>query len=279
MDRAESVREQFAAVVAPNDQPNDQIDLAKAALLIAATEYPDLDIDQQLGVLDSLAAGAARRLGDERDPLFSINTLSEYLFDEVGFQGNQEVYYDPRNSFLNDVLDRRLGIPITLCLICIEVGKRLGIPLVGVGMPGHFLARHRDQEDLFFDPFARGVLISEEECAERMREVLQDDVPWHSGLLKPVSDRDYIARILRNLKVIYLRREDHQRVLTVIEFLLLLLPQSIAERRDRGLTHFNLQHYDQALEDLSAFLDSAQPGPETEAIDRVIARIRGLQNG
>ena len=115
----------------------DQIELAQLALLIAATEYPDLDVTEELRTLDSLAAGASRRLGQEQDPLALANSLSEYLFDEVGFCGNREDYYDPRNSFLNEVLSRRLGVPITLSLVYIEVGKRLGIPVVGVGMPGH----------------------------------------------------------------------------------------------------------------------------------------------
>ena len=143
--------------------PEEEIELDWAALVLAVTEYPELDIAQETAALDSLAAGVARRLGDLRDPLFCVNTLSEYLFDELGFRGNQDEYYDPRNSYLNEVLIRRLGIPITLALVYIETGRRLGVPLLGVGMPGHFMVRHRDVEDLFVDPFHGGILLTEEE--------------------------------------------------------------------------------------------------------------------
>ena len=208
----------------------DEIDLAQMALLIAAAEYPDLDVKEELRALDSLAAGASRSLGQERDPLARANALSEYLFDEVGFRGNREDYYDPRNSFLNEVLSRRLGIPITLSLIYIEVGKRLGVPLVGVGMPGHFLVRiGSGQEDVMIDPFHRGILLSEKECAQRLQEVAGATVPWDRSYLAPVSNRELIERLLRNLRGIYLRRHDEPRALRATEWLLTLQSQSQLE--------------------------------------------------
>ena len=166
------------SVIAEAESDDASVDLARAALLFALVEYPDLDIDHELSLLDSLAAGAALRLGDNRETIFAINTLSEYLFDEVGLQGNTDEYYDPRNSYLNQVLKRQLGIPITLSLVYLEVGKRLGIPLVGIGMPGHFLLRHRDETELFVDPFNRGILLSEEECAQRLTEITQSRMDW-----------------------------------------------------------------------------------------------------
>jgi regulator of sirC expression with transglutaminase-like and TPR domain len=273
MFRKESTWEQFVEVAGLPDQ---EVDLARAALLIAATEYPKLDIDHELGILDSLSAGASQRLGEERSPLFCMNTLSLYLFDEVGFRGNFDDYYDPRNSFLNDVLRRRIGIPITLSLIFVEVGKRLGVPVMGVGMPGHFLLKHRDEEHLFIDAFHRGVLLSEEECAQRLLEVTQISVPWDARLLRPVSNRDFIARMLRNLKGIYLHHEDHNRALTMIDRLIALQPQAALERRDRGLVHYRLLQYEQALEDLQIFLDSAAPSVDTEAIEGLVSRLRDL---
>ena len=165
MNDVQSILKQFANLA---ETPDEDIDVARTAFLIAATEYPDLDIDGQVLLLDSLAAGASRRLGGGQDNLFFLNTLAEYLFDEVGFRGNLEDYYDPDNSYLNQVMSRRLGIPITLALICGEVGKRIGIPLVGIGMPGHFLLRHQDEGDLFLDPFNRGILLSIDECAQRL---------------------------------------------------------------------------------------------------------------
>ena len=208
----------------------DQIELAQLALLIAAAEYPDLDVTEELRTLDSLAAGASRRLGQEQDPLALANSLSEYLFDEVGFCGNREDYYDPRNSFLNEVLSRRLGVPITLSLVYIEVGKRLGIPVVGVGMPGHFLVRiSSGQEDVMIDPFHRGILLSEQECARRLQEIAGAAVPWDRSYLAPVSNRELIERILRNLSGIYVARHDQPRAQRTTEWLAILRSQSPLE--------------------------------------------------
>jgi len=202
MDETQPVLKEFAILGHVLDE---EIDVARAALLIAATEYPDLDVDGQVKLLDSLAGGAARRVGDGQDNLFCLNTLAEYLFDEVGFKGNQEDYYNPENSFLNQVMSRRLGIPITLSLLCSEVGKRVGVPLVGIGMPGHFLVRHRELDNLFVDPFNGGILLSQEECAERFRQINGDDAPWDAGYLAPIARRDFLVRMLRNLKLAYLQ--------------------------------------------------------------------------
>lgn len=195
--------EAFARVVAV---PDADIDLARAAFLIAATRYPDLDVDGQLRLLDGLATAGRSLLSEETGPLFSCNVLSQYLFDEVGFRGNHDDYYDPKNSYLNDVLARRLGIPITLSLLYIEVGRRLGIPLVGVGMPGHFLVHHRDVEDLFIDPFFGGILLSEDECAERLEEIT--GMQLRREHLAPVTNRAFLTRMLRNLQGIYRQQKD-----------------------------------------------------------------------
>jgi regulator of sirC expression with transglutaminase-like and TPR domain len=272
MDRSDIWKE-FIRIAA---SPDDEIDLARAALLIAATEYPELDIERQLGLLDSLASAASRRFGEERDPFFCINTLNEYLFDEVGFRGNQEDYYDPRNSFLNAVLRRRLGIPITLSLVCIEVGKRLDIPLIGIGMPGHFLIRHRDAEDLFIDPFYGGILLSEEECAQRLWEITQNSLHWNPRYLSPVSNREFIARMLRNLKGIYLEQPDYSRALAMIDRLVVLQPEVAHERRDRGLVYYQLGHYQEALADLQSYLDSTRPGPDTAPVQRLVSDIKEI---
>ena len=273
MDQDQSIWDQFVELAG---SPDDKIDLAAAALLIAATEYPQLDISHQLGVLDSLFAGASKRFSEQRDPLYCLNTLSEFLFDEIGFRGNTVDYYDPRNSFLNEVLSRRLGIPITLSLVFIEVGKRLGIPFLGVGMPGHFLLRHRDEEGLFIDPFERGVLLSEEECAQRMRQVTQANIAWDSRLLAPLSNREYVARMLRNLKGVYWQTRDHRRALTMIDRLVALYPESAPERRDRGLAHYQLGQHQHALGDLEFYLDSTPHSDDAEDVQRLVSRLKGL---
>ena len=258
------------------DLPDEDIDLARAGFLIAAMEYPELDLDHQFGQLDSLAEGVAGRLNASRDPLFCVNTLSEYLFDELGFQGNLDDYYDPRNSFLNEVLQRRLGIPITLSLVCIEVGKRLDIPLLGVSMPGHFLLRHQGEENLYIDPFNKGILLSEEECAQRLQQVTQANVPWDPSYLAPVSNRDFVARILRNLKNIYLQRQDHDHAIMTIDRLIVLQPEATLERRDRGIVRYNLGHHEESLEDLTIYLDSDPEGEHVGDVERLVRHLRDL---
>ena len=254
--------------------PEDHIDLSRAALLLAASENPGVDVDRQLGLLDSLASAASTRLGEERDPLVSLNTLSEYLFDELGFSGNKESYYDPRNSFLHEVLQRRSGIPITLSLVYIETGARLGIPLLGVGMPGHFLVRHRDVDDLIIDPFEFGILLSEAECADRLREILGESVPWNPRYLEPISSREYIARIVRNLKGSYLRLRDYPRALRMFEWLLSLERPSPVDQRERGVVWLRMGEYRKALGDLRACLETAPDSPEADAVQELIDHVR-----
>jgi regulator of sirC expression with transglutaminase-like and TPR domain len=256
--------------------PDQDIDLARAALLIAAVEYPNLDLEHQLGILDSLAAAASRRLGQRREPLSCVNALSGYLFDEVGFRGNQEDYYDPRNSYLNQVMERRLGIPITLSLVYIEVGKQLDVPLVAIGMPGHLLLRHQEETDLFIDPFYGGILLAEEECAQRLREIAGANIPWNSSYLTPISNREFIARMLRNLKSIYLQQQDYQRVLPIIDRLVVLQPRAEHERRDRGMVRYQLGYYQAALEDLQQYLDSGTSSEDARRVARLVGQIRQM---
>lgn len=272
----QAVLDRFQSVTARED---DDIDLATAALLIAAVEYPDLDIDRQIAILDSLAEGAAYRIGPDRDPFHCVNNLSEYLFDEVGFQGNQEDYYDPRNSYLNEVLQRRTGLPITLCLVCLEVGKRLDIPLVGIGLPGHFVLGHRTQTDLIIDPFRRGILLSEDECAQILKNVLGTNVEWDSSYLTPATNREFISRILRNLKGIYLNRRDHEQALDVVDLTMTLRPDDLNERRDRGLIYYRLGQYQMALGDLRHYLASAPTGTDTSNVEKLVGYIQERQGG
>ncbi len=274
METEEAWRHLFAIAQAP-----EEIDLDRAALVLAATEYPELDIAQEIVALDSLAAGAGRRLGDQRDPLLCVNVLSEYLFDEVGFRGNEDDYYDPRNSYLNEVLVRRLGIPITLSLVYIETGRRLGVPLLGVGMPGHFMVRHRDVEDLIVDPFHGGILLTEQECADRVMQMTQAEVVWDRRYLDPIGNREFIARMVRNLKGAYLGRNHHGRALRMIDWLLAAQPEAAQERRDRGIVSYQLGNYSEALDDLRAYLASPSTIGDAEAVRGLIARIEGFALG
>ncbi len=274
MDQANITREfeRLSAV------PDREVGLARGALLIAAAEFPDLDVERELGLLDALAAAASARLEGAEDPLRAANALSEYLFDEVGFDGNREDYHDPRNSYLNEVLRRRLGIPITLSLVYVEVGRRLGLSLVGVGMPGHFLVKHQGVGDLYIDPFHGGILLSEDECAQRLREVTGQDIPWDSAYLGPIANRDFLTRILRNLKAAYSRRQEPLRVLTALDLLVALRPDVVEERRDRGLLHYRLERFDDALDDLrhyAALEDATSVIPEVREMITELERLTG----
>ena len=272
---AREVWNQFDRIV---DAPDEEIDLARAALLIAATEYPALNVERELFRIDALAEGVAHRLDDD-SPLYQLNTLSEYLFDELKFAGNHTNYYDPRNSFLNDVMERRLGIPITLSLLYIEVGKRLGIPLLGIGMPAHFIVRHRDDPDVFVDPFHGGILLSEDECAQRLKQATQGALAWEAQFLEPVSSHAFIARMLRNLKVVYLQRRNYERVLSTIDRLIALQPQEAVEFRDRGVVNYRLGNYADALEDLRLYVGSAAVVPDGATVRRLMEQIRGRLDG
>ena len=270
MNRFENLQE----FIDLTDLPDEQIDLAKTALLIASVEYPNLDIEKQLGLLDSLARVAARRIGDDSDPLARVNRLTEYLFDEVGFSGNQDDYYNPGNSLLNDVLARRVGIPITLCLICIEVGRRVGIPLVAIGMPGHLLIRHQEIEGWFIDPFNGGILISKDECAQRLMEISENRVRWNSSYLAPIGNREFVARMLRNLKGIYLDHKDYPRALDMLDRLVIIHPKAEQELRDRGVVHYRLERYEDALDDFESYLDCSAPGQDTRSVEKLVGQIR-----
>jgi len=176
----------------------DDVRLDEGAMLIAAHAYPDLDVDEQVARIDELAAGCP---GD-------LAGLRQYLFSEVGLRGNDEEYSDPRNSYLNDVLDRRVGIPITLSVLTIEVGRRVGVPLAGVGLPGHFLVRHEAVPPLLLDPYNGGHSLSLEDCEGLVRHLYGDRVPFTPSLLAPVDSRAILARMLNNLRQLFQRRGD-----------------------------------------------------------------------
>ena len=268
----EAVTERFATLA---ELPDEQIELAQAALTMATVEDPRLDLHEHIAALDSLADGASRRLSGERDPLYCVNALSEFLFDEMGFRGNREDYYDPRNSLLNAVLSRRLGIPITLSLIYIEIGKRLGIGLLGIGMPGHFLVRHAGLSDMFVDPFYGGIILSVEECAQRLRQITSADARWSPAYLSPISNLEFIARMLRNLKATYWRRQDYDRALRATNWLMALQPDATYERRDRGMLYALTGRHALALNDLERYVSSSpftQDATQTHQLIRQLKR-------
>lgn len=206
--------EQFLVEI---DQADPEINLAKAALHIAQIEHPSLDIDRYLGILELMAAEVAKRLPSTRYPLKVIQTINQYLFTDLQFYGNEHDYYNPRNSFLNDVLDLKTGIPLTLAVVYLELAKRIDFPMVGIGMPGHFLIRP-DFEDceIFVDAFDRGEILFAEDCRQKLMNIYQQDIPiLPPEILQPVTNRQILLRMLNNLQSIYLNKPDFDQALVI----------------------------------------------------------------
>lgn len=185
----------------------EAIPLDEGALLIAAHAYPTLDVGRELHRLDEFASTCFAP---------TLDALVRHLFVDLGFSGNRQSYYDPRNSFLNDVLERRSGIPITLSVLAMSVGHRIGVPLSGVSMPGHFLLRDRVTPDVFVDPFAHGKVLDRAGCIARFHEVQGVDATFDDDYLEPVGNRSILARILANLRSIFLATGDRESLLWVL---------------------------------------------------------------
>lgn len=252
--------------------PEQEINLAEAALLIAKEEYPALDIDVYLARLDDLAARVQSRLSPQPGIEEIVVTLNEVLFEEQGFSGNTDDFYDPRNSFLNEVLDRKLGIPITLSILYMEIGRRVGLTLEGVSFPGHFLVKFATEEgDVVLDPFAGGMPLSEEDLIERLHETVGDnpapDTPL-GELLGTAGKREILVRMLRNLKIIYLRREQFDQALSAANRILVIDPANADEVRDRGEIYRKLECFRAAATDFQRYLRLAPDAPDRPEIQR-----------
>ncbi|WP_199249782.1 SirB1 family protein [[Phormidium] sp. ETS-05] len=255
-------------------QNDEDIDLGKAALYIAGEEYPHLDYEEYLNALDVMASEVAERLPQQRYPLRVIQTINSYLYDDFGFRGNEEDYYNPRNSFLNEVIDKRRGIPITLSLVYLEVARRIDFPMVGIGMPGHFLIRP-DFEDagIFVDAFHRGEVLFPDDCQQRLNDIYHRPVQWQSEFLAAVSKRQFLARMLGNLKMIYLQVGELGKCLGAVERILLLFPNAPLELRDRGLLYYQSDRPTEARSDLETYLQLLPNAPDAGIIRQVLDKI------
>lgn len=271
MDRPSSPREHFASIAA---LPDDRIDLAEAALWIAAEEQPGVEPSLWLARLDEMAERVRPRLAEAPDHLDQVNRLAGFLSEEIGLRGNAEDYYDPRNSFLNEVLTRGLGIPITLALVYMEVGRRAGVPLDGVGFPGHFLLRHSLHPRLLFDPFERGRPLTHDDCKAMLERLSGGSLAFDPRLLKPSSPRQILIRMLNNLWRVYLHRGEFLRTLGALDRVLLLDPDDVGARRDRGLLSLRWGDPARGIEDLERYLDLEPEAPDHAAIETAIAEAR-----
>jgi regulator of sirC expression with transglutaminase-like and TPR domain len=269
---AREARRALGVLVGGDD---DAIDLPRAALLVAGEEYPELDPTPYLARLDQLGSALRDRLGGETSPERQLAVLNALLFGEEGFRGNAARYYDPRNSYLNEVLDRRLGIPITLSLVYVEVGRRAGLPLRGVGLPSHFVVVYDAPGGALVDPFNCGRALSVADCENLLRQTFGSSFRLEPGHLAPTSPRHILARMITNLKVAYERAGDLRRALRASEQLSVVLPTS-AELRERGLLRFRLADFAGASADLGKYLEFEPAAPDAEAIQRQLDLIRQL---
>ncbi|MDP8976221.1 MAG: transglutaminase-like domain-containing protein [Actinomycetota bacterium] len=241
----------FAELVHRSD---DDMPLDEAAMLIAAHAYPGLDVAAELARLDDAARGCAP--GD-------LDGLRHHLFEVLGFSGNTSRYGDPRNSFLNDVLERRLGIPISLAVVTMEVGRRVDVPLEGIGMPGHFLVRHGAEPRILVDPFGGGRIVDEATCEALLRSVYGPSAVFDASMLAPVGKRAILARMLANLRQLYLATGDVRSAGWVIRLRTTIPADTVAEMADVASAYAALGRFEEAatvLEDLADLLpeDSAQ---------------------
>lgn len=274
MEFPEAVSE-FARYVS---RPAAEVRLDEAALLLARTEYPALDVSAQLARLDALAARANCNPG--QPPHANIACLNHLLFEEENFAGNETEYDDPRNSYLNDVLDRKLGIPITLSLIYQEVARRCGLPVVGVGFPGHFLTKYLTVSgEILLDPYHRGVVVTQQDCKEKLKAQFGDDAELRPSYLLESSAKQILGRMLNNLKGSYFRRKDNAKVFMMINMALAVDPASRQEIHDRAMVYFLVRRYADAMADLRAYLALAPPDDsQVRSVRTMMHRIQAMHN-
>ncbi len=264
--------EPFAQLLGGDDS---RIDLARACLMIAQDAYPALDVDRYLGEIERMAIRLRARMPQANAAEEKVVALNQFLFDDLGYWGNTDDYYDPRNSYLNEVIDRKTGTPISLAILYMELGRRIGLPLEGVSFPGHFLVRLRLRGGtLVLDPFAGGMPQSEAELRERLQRVIPEGAaggvaPGELPLdqfLEAASNRQILARVLRNLKGIYREKDKPERMLEVLNRMLVVAPDASSELRDRGYVYQRLECWRPALKDLSDYVEREPEAPDLDDV-------------
>jgi regulator of sirC expression with transglutaminase-like and TPR domain len=269
------VRARFTRLVSRSE---DEITLAEAALLIAAEEYPRLEIGLYLEKLENLAQHTSFRIKDATNVMEIIEAINRTLFDELGFQGNRENYYDPRNSYLNEVIDRRLGIPITLSVVYLEIARMLHLPMQGIGLPGHFiLGFPGDSENIYVDVFNGGRLLTENACADLVAGMSGGKLKFTPNHLAPVTKKQILTRMLSNLLNIYVGSQDFRRAIAAIERILLIIPDSLAHIRDYGLLLGQSSQFNAAIEQLERYRKLAPTADDADEINEYLKTIRKEQ--
>ncbi len=272
MDTPPDIRTRFAQLFGPGAP---EPPLGHAALLIAAENTPSLDIDRYLDLLAGFATELEQRIGSELDPYLLIGIINRYLFDELKFRGDRDHYYNPANSLLDQVIDRRLGIPVTLGLIYLEIVGRLGLPIYGTRVPGHFLVAYpADDELLLIDTFNRGDVILPHQLPAFLKRYYGDQVRYRAEFLQPLTNRAILGRLLRNLKMVYIGRADLQRAVSVSDRLVLLDPAAAREYRDRGVLNYHLSQFSCAVPDFERYLRLNPTAPDAGKVRSMVVESR-----
>ena len=253
--------------------PEHEIDLGQGALALARVEYPDLIVEHHVKMLDELAARSGTAGID--DPLRALHRLREFLFDEEGFRGNADDYYDPANSCLNQVIERKLGIPITLSVVMMEVARRVGLRVFGVGLPGHFVVSALvGTESVLLDPFDGGTLLTQESAAEVVARAVGRRVTLTEDHFAPVGKRQILARVLANLKGAYVRREEWAKSLAIVDRLLVLDGPASVFVRDRGSLLIKLGDLLRGAAAWERYLNANPKASDADKVKRDLRRVR-----
>lgn len=256
-------------------RPEPLLDLVEASLVIALEEYPALDIDGYLRRVDGWSDAIRERVEGSRDIERIVEEINRLLFEEEGFHGEAENYYDPRNTFLNEVLDRHAGLPLALSIVYLEISRRLGIDMTGVALPGRFLVKVCGTwGTIFIDPFDEGRVLTTAECQKIMDEVYGGGVRLREHHLRSSSRREIVGRVLSHLKSIYLSSNDLSRAIGSVDRLLMLDGKDSFELRDRGLVSMQLHRYDEAIEFLERYLVATPHADDRSRIREQIAYLR-----
>ncbi|MEJ2660247.1 MAG: transglutaminase-like domain-containing protein [Desulfobacteraceae bacterium] len=275
MSHLEAIRRQFADLV---EKPEDDIELVEAALLIARTAFPDLSVSDCTEFLNRWAERLRKSLGDSPSAGDILIHLNRILFDEEGFRGNRQNYYDPQNSFLNRVLERKLGIPISLSLIYSEVGRRAGFPVHGIALPGHFIVGLLHASGtLFIDPFNRGEILTEKECQQRIEARYGRPAALDKGWKTPATKKEILRRVLRNLKAIYRHLNQDLQSFEMIQWILAVDPDAPAELKERGLLYEAMGNDAFAVRDLERYLEVDPTSDDNDLIAQKIELLRQSQ--
>jgi regulator of sirC expression with transglutaminase-like and TPR domain len=267
--------EAFATLVR-SEIGDESVDILRAALTLSRIHEPALDMERYVHRVDELAARVAVKIDDPDDPVQIIAAMNDVLFREEMFRGNTVDYYSPRNSFLHDVLDRRLGIPITLALVYMEVGRRVGFQLFGVGMPGHFLLKHYDVDghSILIDAFERGSIVTEDDCRQKLDSIYAGQVALQPEFLLPVTRRQMLTRILNNLRSIYLSQRDFRRAVQVVDLVLVIYPRSPEDMKQRAVLRYNLNDFRGALSDFEEYVKMSPDASDAEEIKQTALSLR-----